>query len=177
MNNLMAWRARAAGLVLSLGTLLLTACHAEPEQVVRIGFEDIDGWISTPPTWLTDTTAHTGRWSGQLLPTDDFSPAFSRTWEALHSPKTIRVGSWVWLPHGNVHSALTVEVKRGDESRYYRSIGLQEVVKRYNQWEMVHQIHELPADLQPSDVIKVYLWQWREHYTIKYDDVFIEKIR
>ncbi|TGE20593.1 hypothetical protein E5K00_21600 [Hymenobacter aquaticus] len=173
----MAWHTRAAVLILSLGAFLLTSCSAVPEKVVQIGFEDIDGWVRTPPAWLTDSTAHSGRWSGQLLATADFGPGFSRTWQDLNNPKTIRVGSWVWLPHGRVHTALAIEIKRGEESLYYQNLGLQDVVKRYDQWELVHQTHELPADMQPSDVIKVYVWQWGGHYTIKYDDMFVEKLR
>ncbi|MCB2380016.1 hypothetical protein LGH70_20650 [Hymenobacter sp. BT635] len=164
-------------LKLGLGAILTTGCQSQAEEVVRIGFDDIHGWGPQDPPWLTDSTAHSGRWSYSLSIADDYGPNFSRSWAELNNPKTIRVGAWVWLPHGRITTALAINVERDGEKIYYKSMGFREVVKRYRSWELVHQTHELPADMRPTDMVNVYIWQWGEHHRMKCDDMFVEKLR
>lgn len=83
----------------------------------------------------------------------------------------------MWLPHGSVRAALVVEVQRNGKTVYYRMLPIQEVVKRYKQWQMVHQTHSLPANMQDTDQVKIYVWQWAYHYKFYFDDLFVEKLR
>ena len=159
--------------------LLLSACASEPSgPVTRIGFEDVYGWVTPRPNWLTDTTVHSGRWAAQLLAGEDFGPAIIRPWASLGRPKALEVGAWVYLPHGRTHTALVVQVERpGGDTRYYHALPIHEVVKHYGTWQLVHARHVLPDDLRDDDLVKVYTWQWNDHYTLIFDDIYLKKLR
>jgi hypothetical protein len=158
--------------------LLLNGCQSEPEKpALRVSFDDLHGWVQPEPTWMTDTIAHSGRWAGQLLANTDFTPPVLTTWEDLGRPRKIRVGSWIWLAHGRQRVALIIGIERNGELLFRQSIPIYEVVKRYRQWELVHQTYTLPKDLQDGDQVKVYLWQWEFRHTLYFDDLFVEKLR
>ncbi|UOG73108.1 hypothetical protein MTX78_13335 [Hymenobacter tibetensis] len=163
---------------MSLVWFLLSGCQSDsPTTVLQVGYEDVHGTTAPDPDWLADTIAHTGQWSNQFLATADYGPSIIKTWSELGSPQHLRIGGWVWLPHGLMHAALVVVVERNGEAIHYRMLPIQEVVKRYKQWQLIHQTHFLPPNMQDTDQVKIYLWQWGYHYKFYFDDLFVEKIR
>lgn len=157
--------------------LLLAACRPETSPEVRIGFEDVEGWLVPTPLWLTDNPVHSGNRAFALINTEVYGLNLTRPWGSLGQPRTLEVGGWVNLPHGRTHVALVVQVLRGSEVLYYKIMPIHEVVKRYNSWQLVHATHHLPDKLQDDDVVKVYAWQWDVHYTLFFDDIYLKKLR
>lgn len=168
-------------IAVSISSILLIAfgCQSNPvNTVLQVGYEDgSEREAVTAPEALTDTVAHSGRRAAQILATADYGPGVTKTWSELDRPQHMRIGGWVWLPHGLVHTALVVVVERNGEAIYYRMLPIHEVVKRYKQWQLVHQTHLLPPNMQDTDQVKIYLWQWKYHYKFYFDDLFVEKLR
>lgn len=163
---------------ISLVLFLLSSCKSRDSEFdMRVDYEDVHGVVLPEPEWLTDSVAHSGRWASQLLPNSHYGPSTILNCWDLGNPKRIRTGGWVWLPHNKVHVALVVQIDRNGQTVYYQANPLHEVVKRYRMWQLVHQIHSLPADLLPTDQVKIYLWQWGDHYKIYFDDLFVENLR
>lgn len=175
LTYIAAWSvAVGSGLAFSV----LSSCRPNaPVIVLQTGYEDVYGVVEPQPEWLTDTVAHSGRWATQMLATADYAATITKSWAELSNPKQMRIGGWLWLPHGRLHTALVVQVERNGETIYYRIQPLNDVVKRYKQWQLVHQTHVLPPDMQDTDQVKIYLWQWGYHYKFYFDDLFVEKLR
>lgn len=162
---------------ISLLFLVLGGCKSKSSRITLQDDFEAAGAVVPTPVGLTDTVAHSGRWASQLLPSTDYGATVVKSWAELGSPRRMRVGGWVWMPHSRVHAALVVHAERNGETLYYRIHYLSEPVKRYKQWELVHQTHDLPPDMQPTDQVKIYLWQWDVHYRFYFDDFFVEKLR
>ena len=175
----MSWSTvRYIAVSMSLVWSLLSGCQFDsPTTILQVDYEAVHGTTVPDPDWLTDTIAHSGHWATQMLATADYGPVATKTWSELGSPQYIRVGGWVWLPHGLVRTALIVIVERNGEVVQYRMLPIYEVVKRYKQWQLVHQTYFLPPNMQATDQVKIYLWQWNSHYKFYFDDLFVEKLR
>ncbi|WP_171025541.1 hypothetical protein [Hymenobacter jeollabukensis] len=122
-------------------------------------FEDLDGWVPAPPSWLSDEKAHSGRYSCRMTGGDEYTMQFNRSWKDLGSPRKLRLNAWALLPHGRLKLNLVVSVSRNDSTLYWNSISLPGVIKHYNQWVPVHKLLVLPAGLVPTDKVTMYLWK------------------
>jgi hypothetical protein len=163
----------------SLLLLVLSGCQSNSgTKVLQVDFEQEQAGMLLGPESVTDTVAHSGTRAGQMLATTDYGATITKTWADLGSPRQMRIGGWLWLPHSRVHAALVVHVESRDgKTLYYRIQHLHEVVKRYKSWQLVHQTHFLPSNMQPTDQIKIYVWQWDYHHRFYFDDLFVEKLR
>ncbi|WP_345113007.1 hypothetical protein [Hymenobacter algoricola] len=127
--------------------------------------------------WITNEKVHSGNWACKITPQNVYGPGITRSWELLGHPTRLRVSAWVIMPHGRATAALVVEAKRDNATIYYRLLPIEQVVKRYNQWEQVYDTFTLPETMAPTDVVKVYLWQIGEkRNTIYMDDLMLETL-
>jgi hypothetical protein len=152
---------RWPGLLATSLLLLLTACGPPPEILLDTDFEQFEGWNITPPAGLTTELAHSGHYAIKTEPGMDYAGTYSTPLARLpFVPRQLDLSMWVNLTNGRTREiSLIVVVQRdGRGPDVWTNLPLQEVVKRYGQWEHVQHTVYLPSDLSPQDRLKLYLW-------------------
>lgn len=141
--------------------LLLAACGPAPEVLLDTDFDHFQEWGITPPAGLSDQLAHSGSYAIKTEPGLDYAGTYSTPLARLSFvPRQFDLSMWVNLTNGRTREiGLVVQVQRdGRGPDVWTNLPLQEVVKRYGQWEHVEHTVYLPHDLSPEDRLKVYLW-------------------
>jgi hypothetical protein len=90
----------------------------------------------------------------------------------------VRLRTWAWLPHGKgIRVSIIVQINRGNEQLYWQDLRVAQLVRRYGQWESVERDFVLPANLEPTDVLRLQVWQFGAMRDNLYlDDISLEKI-
>ncbi|TYZ08890.1 hypothetical protein FY528_11790 [Hymenobacter lutimineralis] len=154
----------------------LVACEPVPGTVIlQDDFEQAGAAVPRPPE-ISSESAHSGSFSYKVALASAYGPSWQATWDAAGQPKKLRVKAWLNLPGNRQKTAVVVEVSRNGATRYWRTLSVNEVVKRFHQWELVWKTFVLPRDMGPDDTIKVYLWQAGERQILYVDDWTIEKV-
>lgn len=145
--------------------LLVAGCRREQGMLLQSDFEQYEGWTDSagtkPPAWLTTTHAHAGRYSQSIPAGQEYGAEYRA---ALNKcgfvPRRLLLNTWVYLPSGRTGSTELVVYVDCHERRpaIWRSIHLEQVVKRYQKWEQVQQTFPLPSDVEPGDEVRVSLW-------------------
>ena len=160
----------------ALTALLLTACGPAPEILLDTDFDHFQEWGLQPPGGLTDQMAHSGRYAIKTEVGQDYSATYSTTLERLSFvPRKLDLSMWAWLTNGRTREiGVVVQVLReGRGPDFWTALPLEQVVKRYGQWEHVNHTVYLPADLNPADRLKVYLW----HQDTRAEATYLDDLR
>jgi hypothetical protein len=157
--------------------LAITSCQVAPgvETIFANDFEQ-DGRRQPTPPGLSTNVAHSGEYSAKLDPATDYAGGWNAAWGDIGEPHKIQVRAWVYLPNGRLKNVMVVEVKRGETTRYWKLLPINQVIKRYGQWEPVHKTFVLPRDMEANDQVRVYAWHFDERQTWYLDDVSIERV-
>ena len=145
----------------ALTALLLTACGPAPETLLDTDFDHFQEWGLQPPSGLTDQMAYSGRYAIKTEVGQDYFATYSTTLEQLSFvPRQLDISLWAYLTNGRTREImLVVQVLReGRGPDVWTALPLEQVVKRYGQWEHVDHTVFLPAGLSPHDRLKLYLW-------------------
>ncbi|RSK31154.1 hypothetical protein [Hymenobacter metallilatus] len=168
----------AAGL---LAGLLLAGCGPAPSDscvLLQSDFEQFEGWAHPLPPFLSTEQAHSGRYSYRLVEGTDFGSKFQQPLgiSCAFVPRKLRLSGWVYLPSGRIGSTkLVVEINcQGRRKNVWECLEVQEVVKRYGKWEYVQKIIRLPPDLEPSDILQLYVWHVEAGDPTWFDDLRLE---
>jgi hypothetical protein len=147
------------------GGLVQAGCHGADYKteclLLHSDFEQYEGWVSPLPVVLSAEQAHSGRYSEHLGPGVVYGPAHQAVLgNCDFMPGRLHLSAWAYLPNGRVRSTnLIVEVNcHGRRPNIWLGLELEQVVKRYQKWEYVQKYIRLPADMDASDEIRVYLW-------------------
>lgn len=155
---------RSTGLLLGLLLAALGGCRPAADTaglLLNTDFEQFEGWVTPLPAFLSTEQAHSGRYAYRVAPGQEFGAAFTAPLGACgFVPGRLRLSSWAYLTDGRVRATyLVLSVNcHGRRPDIWEGLQLSEVVKRYQRWEPVHKIIKLPADLAPTDELKVYVW-------------------
>ncbi|MCR5887953.1 hypothetical protein LRS06_09205 [Hymenobacter sp. J193] len=156
--------------------LLLTQCSMVPGTIIMQNDFEQAGQANPRPPEISDELAHSGNFSSKLTKEMAYGPTWGAKWEEAQQPRKLRVQAWVNLPNHHQKTAFVVEVVRNDTTRYWKTLSIHAVVKRFHQWEFVWKTFVLPHDVGPGDYIRVYLWQAGERQVLYLDDFTIEKV-
>jgi hypothetical protein len=164
--------------------LLLAGCQTgadRPCVLVNSDFEQFEGWVRPLPEFLSTEQAHSGRYSYRVPTNVEYGVGYVTKLSACDVvPRRLRLSSWVYLSSGRIRSTkLVVQIMcHGRRPDVWESLEVQEVVKRYQQWEPIHKIIYLPDDLDPTDEVKVYVWHMEAGgETTWFDDLKLEAWR
>lgn len=168
------------GCVTLLG--LLSACAARPDEpcvLLDSDFEQFEGWVRPLPEWLSTEQARSGSYAYRVPDHEEYGGGYVKTLGSMCAfvPQRLRISGWVWLPNGRIRSTkLVVEVKcHGRRPDVWTGLEISQVVKRFQLWEPIEKTIALPADLQPSDELKVYVWHMEKEAEPTYlDDLKVE---
>lgn len=168
---------RGACCLLGLGALgLLAGCgitEKDAGELLNCDFEQFDGWVSAPPVSLSGERAHSGRFSYCLKPGEEFGSSYQASLARCPQPPThLRLEGWTYLPSTPLGSTmLVIEVHcNGRRPDVWINLKIDQVVRRYEQWEHFTKTARLPADLEPTDEIKLYVWCPERGMATKYFD-------
>ena len=181
-----AWWCWLPALVLASG--LTSQCTPpEPNKLLFVNsFEQVDQLAPhveyIAPGLLSREQAYSWLQSAKIDVGNRTAVLAGRTWQALGSPRHVRVRLRAWLPNGRQAAAIvTVMAQRpnpGAEPTILRmqQLFLDEVVRHYRTWVPTTMFMSLSSGLQPSDEIVVSVWGRNigEHDSIYLDDVSIE---
>jgi hypothetical protein len=154
--------------------LLLAACGGPaPEILLDTDFDHFQEWGIAPPGGLTDQMAHSGSYCIKTEPGMDYAATYSTSLERLSFvPRKLDFSMWVYLTNGRTREiGLVTQVQRdGRGPDMWTALPLEQVVKRYGQWEHVQHTVYLPSGLSPQDRVRVYLWHQDSHAEATYLD-------
>ncbi|MBJ6107455.1 hypothetical protein MUN81_01430 [Hymenobacter sp. 5317J-9] len=169
------WAALRVTLVAGLA-LALAGCGPKPEVLLATTFDDLEEWGVALPAGFTHETAHSGNAAIKTEPGMEFAATYVTPLSRLSFvPRRFDVDMWVNLTNGRTREIVfVVQVLRdGRGDDVWENLPLQQVVKRYGQWEHVqHSVH-LPRGLTPEDRLKVYLW----HQDLNGEPTYMDDLR
>jgi hypothetical protein len=148
--------------VLLLG--LLAGCTSADDDhylLFNSDFEQFQGWVEPLPAFLTTEKARSGRYAFRVSENTEFSNACRTTLEGLpFLPSKLRLQAWTYLPNRFIGStSVVVQVNcHGRRPNIWNRLALEQVVTRYEQWEYLTKTIDLPADLEPTDEVTIYIW-------------------
>ena len=155
-------RPRWLGGFLLLG--LLAGCTTSGDDhylLVDSDFEQFQGWVDPLPAFLTTEKVRSGHYSFRVSDNTEFTNACHTTLEGLpFLPSKLRLQAWTYLPGRFIGSTMVVlQVNcHGRRPNLWSGLALEQVVTRYEQWEHLTKTISLPADLDPTDEVTVYVW-------------------
>ena len=166
----------------ALGLLVATSSCAtkteKPENLlVGNDFEALDGWGIESPS-LTREKAHSGQYSIKIQQGIDFSLTYKNLLGKLSPTKIskLRVKGYVYMtkPTG---ASLTVQLMKtgADGAEFNQSIALAPKVKKAGEWTEVDQLFELPAEVAPSNQLRIYMWGNVGDSIVYLDDLEVTK--
>lgn len=168
----------ALGVSLLVGFGAFTGCRPAVEKsIIKNDFEQYSGWLDQMPPWLTYAKSHSGHFACLVDAQSEFGISYTTHWQDLGKPQRLRLRTWTWLPNAHLKIALVLQVKRGENVLFWEVLPLNEVVRRYQQWEKAERDFVLPSDLQPDDEVKLFTWQSNPtHESVYLDDISLEMI-
>lgn len=152
------------GGALGTGLLVLAGCApraGEGSVLLRNDFEQLAGW-GPAEAFLTTEQAHSGRYALRVPAGKEYGGGYRARLQDICAfvPTRLRLQSWVYLPSGRTRAThLVVQVLcHGRRPDIWQSLQVDLVVQRYQKWERVFKAIRLPAGLEPSDELQLYVW-------------------
>ena len=164
--------------------LVLNACSSDtqtavPENRVTFSdFEELEGWMPAAP--LTTEKAHSGKYSVMVGNGAEFGLGYGNTLGKMSATKIskLTVSGWALRTGLQAKGVIVVAITNPAnpaESVFWQALDIHEQVKTYNTWTKVSKEFTLPATIQPTYQIKVYLWLAGSTQPTFLDDVEITK--
>lgn len=142
-------------------------------------FESLEGWMPLNPS-VTTEKAHSGRYSLRVGGNVDYSMTYTNALSNV-SPTRLQkldVSGWVMLPAKGSTAKLVVEIRNPADATqgiFWETIDLPEQVKELNKWTEVKKTFTLPANLEPTYELRVYLWRGAAGIPAFLDDLVIAR--
>lgn len=168
----------AGALLLALNACSSDKTAAMPENRVTFNdFESLDGWAEVP---VTTEKAHSGHYSIKVDKTAEFSLGYANILNKVSATKInkIALSAWALRTSNDAKAVLVVEVINPAEPAqkiFWESMDLHEQVKTFNTWTKVSKEFTLPATIQPTYRLRVYMWLAGATQPTFLDDVEITK--
>jgi hypothetical protein len=159
---------------------VLSGCSsAATERCVLLNsdFEQFEGWANPLPPFLSTAQAHSGRYSYYVADGAEYvAPYHTTLGRCAFVPSRLRLRGWVYLTSGLIRSTkLVVEIRCHDRRpNIWRALNIDAVVRRYQMWEPITKTIHLPADLDPTDEVLVYVWCPERGAAKYFDDLTLE---
>jgi uncharacterized lipoprotein len=154
--------------------------EAIPENLIsRNDFESLEGWAPANPS-LTTAKAHSGRYSVKVDNGVEYSVSYISPLGKVSPTRLqkLEVSAWV-LPTGKESNAnLVVEVKNpaNDAQKiFWESLETGKEAKEANKWTEVKKTFTLPANVEPTHELRVYLWRAGATQPLFLDDITISR--
>lgn len=166
----------AAGLVLLMATSCSKEGASKPEnQLMANDFESMAGWVPESPS-LTHDKAHSGQYSIKTDNAIEYSMAYKNLLGTISPTKLtkLRLTGYVYVTKPNSPAMLTVQLVRSlqDEANVFnQAIDLGKEVKKAGEWTKVSQVFTLPAEVAPTNHLRVYLWRAGSADPVYVDDL------
>ncbi|MBF9235841.1 carbohydrate binding domain-containing protein [Hymenobacter sp. BT683] len=172
-------------LLFFLSTLSLTGCggtattDGDPNTLFVSGFETLDGWLPEPlSATLTTEQAHSGKTSLKVDANHEYSLTYTNVLSELREarPDKIRVSAWAYLPGNQAEATLVASIAdpaAGASAKplLWQGIKLNEQVKTTGKWTEVSQVITLPASINASHRLSIFLWRTGGSQPVYIDDL------
>lgn len=145
-------------------------------------FETVEGWMPEPvPASLVRDKAHSGRYSIKVDASNEYSIGYNNTLGKLSASKLkkIRLHAWVNMPDKNSQAILVAQIvdpANPTKTLLWEGLRLGEKVTTYNKWVEVSLDITLPATINYTNRLAVYLWRANSSGATFLDDLAIEKV-
>lgn len=142
-------------------------------------FESMEGWLPASPS-LVNRAAHSGNYALQVGGDVEYSHTYINTLGKV-SPvrlQKVDVSAWAMAPAKGSTAKLVVEVKNpasDGPAVFWETIDLAEQVKEFNKWTEVKKTFTLPATVEPTFELRVYMWRGSSPTPILLDDLTIAR--
>lgn len=172
-------------LLAGVSLLVFNACSSgdklaeSPQNRVTLNdFDSLDGWAPAVP--VTTEKARSGRFSIKVGPGSEYSAGYTNVLSKVSAVKIskLMVNGWALRAGLESKAALVVTITdpaKGNEQVFWQAMDIHEQVKTYNTWTKVSKEFALPATIQPTHVLQVYMWQSNASKPTYLDDLEITK--
>lgn len=166
-------------------TAVLAACGSGSQttvanQIFSNDFESLEGWLGEQPTpTLTTENAHSGTHSLVVKQGLDYSQSYINLLSRMSTsrPKKIKVIAWVFVPSSAASVHLVVEIndptRATDKTLLWQSADLAKEVTKYNEWQQIEKLFDVPAAATATSQFKLYLWRGSSTQPVYLDDLTV----
>lgn len=166
--------------------LLAAACGQAPAPaappLMATDFDQCLGWGGGDQSALTMAQAHSGRVATLASPQVPFSYTFARHLEQLSPTKKLHqleLTAWVRRTDAGSTAKLVaqVDVSDTDETHvFYAAVPVAEAVPGFGEWAAMKIPIALPATIEGTNKLKVYLWNGPGTSATYLDDVALTEV-
>ena len=153
-------------LLLSSATLMISSC-SKPETKVKepvamsYNNTELDEWNGIYSTRKTDN-AHSGKTVAFVDSATTYSMGYSKSLETISKTKidSVIFSYWAFLKSNKAKAKTVLSIDKPDNSKNVFWLGnpIEDKVKEYNKWVFVTETFRLPPNLDPKNVLKLYIW-------------------
>lgn len=122
---------------------------------------------------LRSGNAHSGEWYCELDTINQYSIAYEKKVSDLpvKNPKKIKLSAWLYLPAFNAKATVVASLgEPGKPDAIWNGLNSEDLVDEEKKWVQVLGSFELPDNLNPNHVLKVYVWNHGKE-PVRCDDV------
>lgn len=144
--------------------------------LIKNDFENLVGWVPPSPSLNTEQ-AHSGQYSIKTDQQNEYSLGYDTVLGTLlpsHASK-LRLRAWAYKTRvGDDYLVVQVLRSAGDRANvFYHATDLGKDVKKAGEWTLVSDEFVLPAELQGTNQLRIYLWSPHASAPVYLDDLEI----
>ena len=144
--------------------------------LIKNDFENLEGWVS-PSSSLNKEQAHSGQYSIKTDRQNEYSLGYDTVLGTLlpDRARKLRLRAWAYKTRAG-DDYLIVQVLRSAADRtnvFYHATDLGKDVKKAGEWGFVSDEFELPAEVQATNQLRIYLWGPHASAPVYLDDLEI----
>ncbi len=120
-----------------------------------------DDWNNAYATKPTDN-AHSGKTVAYVDSAVEFSLGYSKSMANISKTPidSVVFSYWVFMKDNKAKAKTVLSIDKADKSKnlFWAGYLIDEKVKEYNKWMQVTESFKLPANMDPTSVLKLYVW-------------------
>jgi len=136
----------------------LASCQNHSKITFSQNFESTAGWYENSN--IVKGSGHSGSYFTRTGENRDYSQTFTLKLSDI-SEKPVRridMGAWVRISGPLAKAKLVLSIESADSMMYWQAIRTEDVSPKPGEWTRLYFTYDLPDNLKPDNVVKVYLW-------------------
>lgn len=144
-------------------TLMVSSCEKieTSELVFKNSFEEMGRWAGKFPT-VTAGKGHSGKYYSKLDSVNVYSVTFQDSLSGISEKplKKVNISAWIYFANPTANGELIFTIwDKTEKPLFTKSMYIQTQVTKVNEWTQVTLSVNMPENMSPSDIIKVYALQ------------------
>jgi hypothetical protein len=171
--------AAISGLLLAAGCKGNDAVSADPNELAFNNFESMVGWTSGTES-LSREQAHSGKYSVKIGPDVEFGTGYNMQLNKMmdHKPHKLRMSGWAFMTDAKSAARLGFQVVDAQGKEVFGDgIDYSEAVKTPGKWVEIQKEVTLPATVNGTNQLRVFLYRANASSPAFIDDLRISEVK